>query len=121
MDATRRKPLGTSQTNSLRYNPPSQRELRIADSKTMKTILMTFALLLASVTSACSGSGAAQNVNPNLKATDSPQARASDQQNLAPGDQELQRQIAQIASAARGHVGVAAVVLETGEVVSLHL
>jgi len=89
----------------------------------MKTILVTFALLLASVTSACSRTRTTQNGNLNLEATDSPQAQAKpdDRLNQKPGDQELQKQIEQIASAARGHVGIAALVLETGEVVSLHL
>ena len=44
------------------------------------------------------------------------------QETKTPGDQtgELQKQIEQIASAAKGHVGVEAIVLETGEIVSFN-
>ena len=86
----------------------------------MKTALLPYALLILSLTSACSSTRATQNVSPNFKTTDSPQAKPDDKRNQKPGDPELQKQIEQIVSTARGHVGVAAVVLETGESVSLH-
>jgi len=84
----------------------------------MKTILMTF--LLVSLTSACSRTPATQSSNLIGKATNSPQARTDDKRNQESANKELQNQIEQIASAAKGHVGVAAVVLETGETVSLN-
>ena len=86
----------------------------------MKTAPLTYALLILSLTAACSRTRATQNLNPSFKATDTPQAKADDKQYQKPGDQELQKQIEQIASAARGRVGVAAVLLETGELVSLN-
>lgn len=89
--------------------------------KTLKTILVTFAFLLTSVTPACSRIRATQNGNQNLRATDSLLPGASAKQKVPPEDQDLQKQIEQIAAAAKGHVGVAAIALETGESVSLHL
>lgn len=77
----------------------------------MKSLSLPYALLLISLTSACSDTAptnsAAQLINPQVTKTTNAQ------------DQELQNQIEQIASAAKGRVGVAAVVLETGETVSL--
>ena len=86
----------------------------------MKRALLTYALLIIFLTAACSRTRATQNGNLDRKATDSSQAKAEDKRNQKPGDQELQEQIEQIAAAARGRVGVAAVVLETGESVSLN-
>jgi beta-lactamase class A len=71
-------------------------------------------LFLLCLTSACSSGGTTQTNNPTPKLADSPVARTVDQRN-----QELQNQLSQIASTAKGKVGVAAVVLETGETVSL--
>jgi beta-lactamase class A len=71
----------------------------------MKTALIT-ALLIIYVTSACSRA-------------DSPHAKTDDRRDQESAN-ELQNQVEQIASAAKGQVGVAAVVLETGEAVSLH-
>lgn len=79
----------------------------------MKTLLLSYVLLLISLTTSCSSGGITQNSNPTVKPTDPPVAKTDD--NL-----ELQKQIEQIASAAKGRVGVAAVVLETGETVSLN-
>jgi beta-lactamase class A len=80
----------------------------------MKRILLTHALLLISLTSACSSGGTSQTNNSTPKPTESQEANTDD--NL-----KLRNQIEQIASAAKGRVGVAAVVLETGETVSLNL
>jgi beta-lactamase class A len=86
----------------------------------MNTALITCALLIAFVASACSRTGASQNGTPDLKAANSPQVKADDQQDQKSANKELQEQIEQIAAAARGHVGVAAVVLETGDTISLN-
>ena len=87
----------------------------------MKTILLTCAMLLISLTSTCAFRTNVSKDNPTPKPADnSPQARADDKRNQSPGDQELQNEIERIASAARGHVGVAALVLETGATVSLN-
>ena len=74
--------------------------------------MLTYAFLLISLTLACS-SGGTQTNNPTAKAAES--QPTSDTQN-----QELQNQLAQIASTAKGKVGIAVVLLETGETVSLN-
>ena len=80
----------------------------------MKKLLLTYALLLISLISACSNSATTQE-----KAVHTTQnAVAKKKQELQ--NAELQNQIDQIASAAKGKVGVAAVILETGETVSLN-
>lgn len=77
----------------------------------MKRMLLAYALLLISLLSACSRySPTSITSNPDPKA-----AKTNAEQ-----DQELQTQLAQIASAAKGRVGVAAVILETGELASLN-
>jgi beta-lactamase class A len=82
----------------------------------MKRILsLTFALFLISMTSACSSLGTTQTNNPTSKSPESLLSKTHDAQN-----QELQKQIEQIASAAKGRVGMAALVLETGESVSFN-
>ena len=81
----------------------------------MKRILLTYALLLLSLTLACSSGGATQTNNLPTKPSDSPVASTAQKQ-----DSEVQTKLEQIASAAKGRVGVAAVVLETGETVSLN-
>src|SRR5436190_22892224 len=81
----------------------------------MKRALPTCALLLIFLTSACSSVGTTQRDNPTSKPVDSPIAKTNDTQNL-----ELQSQLNQMASAAKGRVGIAAVVLETGDTVSLN-
>lgn len=82
----------------------------------MRRILLMYGLLLISLPSACSFRQNIFDENPSPKASPSPTVRAEDNQNP-----ELQKQLEQIASAAKGKVGVAAVVLETGESVSLNL
>jgi beta-lactamase class A len=79
----------------------------------MKVILLTYILLLVSLAIACSRT-TNQFGNP-LSASNDSQSRTADQNNS-----ELQVQLAQIASTARGKVGVEALVLETGETVSLN-
>jgi beta-lactamase class A len=80
----------------------------------MKKILLSYALLFVSFTSACSNSASTQE-----KAEHTTQnAVARQKQELQ--NAELQNQLEQIASTAKGRVGVAAVVLETGETVSLN-
>jgi beta-lactamase class A len=78
----------------------------------MKRISLTYALLLISLTSACTNGATFQPNNQPETPRKSPAAKTDD-------NQELQTQLSQIASAAKGKVGVAAVVLETGETVSL--
>lgn len=73
----------------------------------MKTILPGFVFLLLLVICSC-------NLNASTP-TNSQETKAANKQN-----DELQKQIARIAAAAKGHVGVAAEVLETGESVSLN-
>src|SRR5438128_247772 len=94
--------------------PKQTGTFRIAEDglKTAKPSLLTYAFLLISLTLACS-SGGTQTNNPTAKAAES--QPTSDTQN-----QELQNQLAQIASTAKGKVGIAVVLLETGETVSLN-
>jgi beta-lactamase class A len=79
----------------------------------MKTILLNYALLFVSFICACSSSGTIQE-----KAVHTTQNAIAQRQELQ--NAGLQKQLEQIASAAKGRVGVAAVVLETGETVSLN-
>nr|WP_063842272.1 class A beta-lactamase, subclass A2 [uncultured bacterium]CBI71171.1 beta-lactamase class A [uncultured bacterium] len=79
----------------------------------MKRIFPAYILLTAFLL-ACSSNATTQNANQSNKPAAAQEAKADDKQN-----RELQKQIEQIASAARGRVGVHAVVLETGESVSL--
>lgn len=82
----------------------------------MKRILTAFILIIVSVAAACSGSGAAtRNAQTTANASASETAKTVEKQ-----DAELQRQIEQIASAAKGRVGVRALLLETGQSVSLN-
>lgn len=81
----------------------------------MTRLLLTGLLLLVLLTSACSFGTNVWKDNPTSTPTASQTANKTDAQNL-----ELQKQLEQIASAAKGKVGVAAVVLETGESVSLN-
>ena len=77
----------------------------------MKNGLIIFALFL----SACGGAATNQNSAANAvnKATATPAVKP-------PPDAELEKQFAEIAKEAKGKVGVAAVVLETGENASLN-
>src|ERR1700704_1669868 len=80
----------------------------------MKRSLLNYALLLISLTSACSSGGSVQE-----KAVHATQnAIAKQGQELQ--DRELQKQLEQIASVAKAKVGVVSIVLETGETVSLN-
>jgi beta-lactamase class A len=81
----------------------------------MKRITLAGSLLLISLSAACSGSATTQTSGPTPSPT-----LASTSNTVPPEDQQIQKDIAQIASAAKGHVGVAALVLETGETVSLN-
>lgn len=85
----------------------------------MYKMLFGFALLFVSLTSICSRTTAPQNRVLTSKADDALPANASGGVNHATDDPGLRQQIEQIALAARGRVGVAAVVLETGDSVSL--
>ncbi len=80
----------------------------------MKRIFTAYILLLAALLLACSSSATTQNGNQSSSAVNVERAKAEDKQN-----RELQKQIEQIAATAKGRVGVEAVVLETGESVSL--
>lgn len=78
----------------------------------MKILPLIVALLLFSLTSACGfGTNAWKGEAPP---TPTPSQLAK------PNDANLQKQIEQIVSASKGHVGVAALVLETGDSVSLN-
>src|ERR1700687_4963350 len=81
----------------------------------MTTLLLTHVLLLISLTSACSFGTHIWKDNPTPKPAPSQAANKTVAEN-----QELQNQIEKIGSAAKGKVGVAAVVLETGETVSVN-
>ena len=86
----------------------------------MNTILLICAWLLISLTSACELGVHTSRDAPTPTPTASPTTMAGAQPSQKPNDPELQKQIEQIASAAQGHVGVSALVLETGESVSLN-
>lgn len=77
----------------------------------MKSKLVNIFLPLL-LTVACSGRAINQNRNPTTKLPDSENSKPDQ-------GAELTRQLAQIAAAAKGRVGVLASVLETGETVSL--
>jgi beta-lactamase class A len=78
-------------------------------------VKLTYALLFIFLTSACSKNAPTQKDNPIAKPIDPRATKTDNRQN-----QELPNQIGQIGSAAKGRVGVEAVVLETGESVSLN-
>ena len=79
----------------------------------MERLSLPFVLLLISLASACPRVITTQTA-PGKKPND------ADQQIQAVENPELRNQIEQIAAAAKGRVGVAAVVLETGATVSLN-
>ena len=79
----------------------------------MKRIPITHALLFITLTAACS-SGVPQNRSAHTT------QRAVARQKHELQDAELQEQLEQIAAAARGKVGIAALALETGETVSVN-
>jgi beta-lactamase class A len=86
----------------------------------MKLSLLACSLFLVSVACAC---GFATNVhkgNPSPAPAASSPTQTTEKPTQKPNDPELQKQIEQIAAAAKGHVGVAASVLETGESASLN-
>jgi beta-lactamase class A len=89
--------------------------LRISDFANMKRLLLVYALLLVFVASACSFGTKVWKDNPTIKPANSQTTKPTD-----PPNQQLQKQLEQIASAAKGKVGVSAVVLETEETVSLN-
>src|SRR5882724_8384584 len=79
----------------------------------MKPGALTCALVLLSMICACSSGATDQPKGQKTQPTNFQKTQTSDAS-------ELTKQIEQIASAAKGHVGVAALVLETGETVSLN-
>lgn len=79
----------------------------------MKRMLLT--LLVISLVSACYGSANPQNTNSVNRPADSVGTKTNEKR-----DNELQKEIEQIAAAAKGRVGVEAVVLETGETASMN-
>ena len=79
----------------------------------MERLLLPCALVLISLASACSRTVTTQTAQGKKQNTD-------DQQIQAVENPKLRNQIEQIAAAAKGRVGVAAVVLETGATVSLN-
>ena len=79
----------------------------------MKRIPITHALLFITLTAGCS------TRNTQYRSANTTQsAVAGQKQELQ--DAELQKQLEQIAAAARGKVGIAALALETGETVSVN-
>jgi beta-lactamase class A len=74
----------------------------------MKNTFRVVALSLLALTPACSRNAPTRKANPIIKVTESPATKIDD-----PESARLQKQIEQIASAAKGRVGVAAVVLES--------
>jgi len=80
----------------------------------MKTISLNFVLIIVLLTTACSSAATTQSDAQTSNSANSGQTKTSGKH-----DEELQKQIEQIAEAAQGRVGVAAVVLETGESISL--
>ena len=81
----------------------------------MKIILLNYVLLFVSLTFACSNGAAFQNDDSKVKNSNSGEFKKDDKKTDA-----LQKQIGQIASEAKGRVGVKAEILETGESVSLN-
>ncbi len=82
----------------------------------MKTILLRVSFVFLPLITICSCNAAIQRQNPAANSpADSQKTKPSDKQN-----DELRKKIEQIASVAKGRVGVAAEVLETGESVSLN-
>jgi beta-lactamase class A len=81
----------------------------------VKRILLTHFLGITVFTSACSGSVTSQKGDAAKKPAESQAAKKDDGRS-----RELEGRIGQIAGEAKGRVGVAAVVLETGEAVSLN-
>ncbi len=83
----------------------------------MKQTFLSCGLLFICLASACTSpaNANAQDANLAVKPPDSQPAKA-----VATPDQEMQKQIEQIAAAAKGHVGAEAFLLETGETVSLN-
>jgi beta-lactamase class A len=77
----------------------------------MRTILLSSTLLLLCLTSACAG----QPIPRPDQSANSSNTKTDNLQN-----KELQIQLTEIAAAAKGKVGVAAVILETGESISLN-
>lgn len=81
----------------------------------MKKIMLFYTLIFISLTSACSSNVAVQTGNQENEPANSQVVKADDRQT-----DNLRNQLEQIASTARGRVGVAATILETGESVSLN-
>ena len=87
---------------------------RIAKLRNVKRVFLTSTLLCVSLTSACSRGGTRpQKENSTAKLTNSQEAEDA-------RTKKLRNEIEQITLAAKGRVGVAEVVLETGETVSLN-
>ena len=80
----------------------------------MKNLTPIYTLLFLSVTIACSNTVTSQKTDSTNKVINAETPGIKSQ------NQALQKRIEQIAAAARGRVGVAAVVLETGESVALN-
>ncbi len=81
----------------------------------MKRILLIYVLFFISLTPACSNSVTEEKANPAAELKITQETKPDNTQN-----QELRNQIEQIASVAKGRVGVAATILETAESVSLN-
>jgi beta-lactamase class A len=81
----------------------------------MKRRLLSYVLLVTSLTSACSGATNTQNNNLVAKPSDAQAAKSVESRR-----RELEAELTKIAAEAKGRVGVWARVLETGDEVSLN-
>src|SRR6266496_3547651 len=84
----------------------------------MKELSLTTALCVIALLTACSSSATPQKGNSTSKVPGAQKVTDKRSQDLQ--NDELRSQVEQITSAARGRVGVAALVLESGESVSLN-
>ena len=85
----------------------------------MKYIIFGAFLIFISTAAACSSRATTQNSAPANQSTANSQETDRENKTDAKQSSELQKQIERIATAAKGRVGVAATMLETGESVSL--
>lgn len=82
----------------------------------MERILLAYTLLFISFVAACSSAATTQNADQTANPNANAQAAKKDEKQNA----ELQKELEQIASDAKGRVGAQAVLIETGESVSLN-
>lgn len=81
----------------------------------MKKLFSSHVLLFLSLITACSNNAVSKNENRTVNATPVQEIKKDEKRT-----QELRNQIEQIASASKGRVGVSAMIVETGESVSIN-